>query len=183
MLPAPKATGHMSQQSSASAGLRLFAALLGVAHAHGNEYSWAAWVGGSRSANQNGVYGSSGVASASNMPGGREGATSWVDTSSRRVYVFGGSGRDSGSASDGALNCLWAWDMDAAAGEGWIWIGGSNSANQNGVYGSMGVVSASNMPGSRYNAASWVDTSLRRAYVFGGEGYDESPDSIGQLNW
>jgi len=43
---------------------------------------------------QPGVYGSLGVASASNIPGGRVGAISWTD-SSGDLWLFGGNGYDS----------------------------------------------------------------------------------------
>ena len=68
------------------------------------------------------------------------------------------------------------------AGEGWVWIGGSKSINQNGKYGQLGVASASNMPGARSAASLWIATRSKRVYLFAGQGYDESASSHGTLN-
>ncbi len=54
---------------------------------------------------QPGVYGSLGVASTSNTPGGRNGAVPWRD-SSGNLWLFGGTGVDA-SGVTGTLNDLW----------------------------------------------------------------------------
>jgi hypothetical protein len=135
------------------------------------------WAGGSSATNQVGVYGEIGAS----WPGAREGAVSWVDASKNRAYIFGGVGFGA-SGSKSRLNDLWRYDLNAEAGEGWTWAGGSNATEQVGVYGEMGVESASNMPGARYNAVSWVDASRNRAYIFGGYCYDCYNSSQGPLN-
>src|SRR5438477_13007527 len=60
------------------------------------------WVSGAKAIDQAGVYGTQGTASASNMPGSRQFAVSWRD-SSGHFWLFGGSGFDSTGAQN-ALN-------------------------------------------------------------------------------
>ena len=58
----------------------------------------------------------------------------------------------------------------------WTWMGGSNvipsgssEPGPPGVYGTMGVASATNMPGGRFYAASWTDKQ-GNLWLFGGGG-------------
>ena len=53
----------------------------------------------------------------------------------------------------------------------WTWISGSNSDNQNGIYGTKGIASSSNIPGARLGSISWIDSN-NNLWLFGGEGYD-----------
>jgi len=62
----------------------------------------------------------------------------------------------------------------------WIWVSGSSSRNQPGVYGTQGVAAGSNVPGSRYSAISWIDGS-GNFWLFGGFGLD-SAGNLGNLN-
>ncbi len=115
--------------------------------------------------NASGVYGTQGVASAGNVPGAREGAAGWTD-SSGNFWLFGGVGYDATGAS-GWLDDLWKLN---ATTEEWTWVGGSsNSVNQAGVYGATGAASAANTPGARYGAVSWTDSS-GNLWLFGGAG-------------
>jgi N-acetylneuraminic acid mutarotase len=72
------------------------------------------WVSGSSTAGavgsvgQPGVYGQTGVASASNVPGGREGFVSWIDGNGN-FWLFGGWGLDSVPGAEGGLNDLWRY--------------------------------------------------------------------------
>jgi N-acetylneuraminic acid mutarotase len=121
-----------------------------------------------------GVYGTLGSAAATNVPGGRFGVAGWAD-SQGRLWLFGGEGVDAKGLS-GELNDLWRFDPSTNE---WTWMGGSNrgtlsfygSIGQPGVYGTLGVPAASNIPGSRYNAATWVD-SHGNFWLFGGTGQD-----------
>jgi hypothetical protein len=47
------------------------------------------------------------------------------------------------------LNDLWKFD-----GEEWVWISGSNTTNQYGVYGQKSIPDSNNIPGARYIAVS-----------------------------
>ncbi len=126
------------------------------------------WVNGPSSGDQPGVYGTQGVAASANVPGARENATGWADRSGG-LWMFGGNGLGSSvSAASGELNDLWRYDTTTGL---WTWMGGSSTTNALGVYGTQGVGSASNVPGSRFSASSWVDSS-GVFWMFGGYGYD-----------
>jgi hypothetical protein len=47
------------------------------------------WESGSKAPNEIGVYGEKGVPNPNNIPGGREGAVSWMDNSGN-MWLFGG---------------------------------------------------------------------------------------------
>jgi N-acetylneuraminic acid mutarotase len=131
------------------------------------------WMSGSNMSNQNGVYGTKGMPDPANVPGSRYAAVSWID-SSGSLWLFGGYGLDVIGSSN-YLNDLWTWD-----GTNWTWMSGSNVINQNGVYGSEGTPDPANVPGSRYLAVSWTDSS-GKFWLFGGQGFPAS-GSIGYLN-
>ena len=72
----------------------------------------------------------------------------------------------------------------ACVGE-WTWMGGSSTVGsvnggQSGVYGTMGTAASTNIPGGRYFAMSWSDTSSN-LWLFGGAGFDSTGTS-GTLN-
>ena len=137
-----------------------------------NEWTW---VGGSNAINQKGIYGTQGTPAATNIPGSRGGApATWFDASGN-LWLFGGAGFDS-VRTGGQLNDLWKY----SAGQ-WTWIGGSNLANQPGVYGTQGTPLPSNIPGARRNTAHWIDAS-GNLWLFGGGGFDSVGTLSGQLN-
>ena len=129
---------------------------------------------------QSGVYGTLGTPAANNLPGGRRGAVSWTD-SGGNFWLFGGYGIDS-SGQVGELNDLWQFNTSTYA---WTWVGGSSkevlsfysTLGQPGVYGALGVPAAGNIPGSRYGAASAVD-SKGNFWLFGGTGQDANGYSV-----
>jgi hypothetical protein len=125
------------------------------------------WMGGSSTGNASGVYGTLGVASASNIPGGRANAVSWID-SSGNLWLFGGGGQ---------FNDLWEFMPTAKT---WTWMSGSNTGNASGVYGTLSTASASNVPGGREGSVSWTDGN-GNLWLFGGMGYD-STGTVGYLN-
>ncbi len=133
------------------------------------------WVSGGTADNSAGVYGTPGTASASNVPGARQAASSWID-SSGNLWLFGGVGYDS-AGGVGNLNDLWQYSPGTGQ---WTWISGGNADNAAGVYGTQGTATASNVPGARYSASSWIDSS-GNLWLFGGVGYD-SAGSAGNLN-
>ena len=128
------------------------------------------WVRGSSFANAGGVYGMLGVAASGNVPGARSGVASWIDAAGN-LWLFGGE------APTGELNDLWKFTPNTGL---WAWEGGSNTPNTVGVYGTLGVASAANVPGSRQGAASWTD-GAGAFWLFGGDGYD-STGFFGNLN-
>jgi N-acetylneuraminic acid mutarotase len=131
------------------------------------------WVGGDGTVTppkyvNAGVYGTQGVATATNLPGGRVAAEHWVDATGK-VWMYGGQGGDA-NATVGELNDLWRYDP---ATQQWTWISGQTTipgtlgANA-AVYGTLGVASAANTPGGRDGATTWIDTA-GNLWLFGGE--------------
>jgi len=139
---------------------------------------WA-WMSGSSDATKNGAtYGTLGVAAATNVPGFRNfGAVSWTDTSGN-LWLFGGNELTPQTLTNsGDLNDLWKYNI--ASGQ-WTWVSGSNLINQNGNYGILNTPAATNVPGARDSAVSWIDAS-GNLWLFGGRGND-STGAIGYLN-
>lgn len=120
------------------------------------------WISGANSGFAVGVYGIQGAASTANVPGARQGAVSWTD-SSGNLWLFGGSGQDS-TGAQGVLNDLWEFNPTAKT---WTWVSGSNTGNAVSVYGTEGIASAANVPGARYEAVSWIDAD-GNLWLFGG---------------
>jgi uncharacterized protein (TIGR03437 family) len=142
---------------------------------------WA-WMGGSNKGGVSflpGVYGTLGTPAAGNIPGTRENPVSWTDGSGN-LWLFGGEGYDS-KGTLGDLNDLWAF---STAANQWTWKGGSSALNANryqpGVYGTLGVPAAGNVPGSRMGATGWTDSG-GNLWLFGGNGYDAN-GKLGDLN-
>ena len=131
------------------------------------------WMGGSNTANQPGNYGTLGTPSATNWPGARSGSVRWLDASGN-LWLFGGNGHDAVGTA-GTLSDLWKYSN----GE-WTWMGGSNLANQKGVYGTLRMPAPGNVPGARRGSVAWVD-SQGNMWLFGGLGYD-SAGTNGELN-
>jgi N-acetylneuraminic acid mutarotase len=126
------------------------------------------WVGGSNMLNAAGVYGTQGVAAATNTPGARENAVSWTD-SSGNFWLFGGEAIDAqGNAA--FFNDLWEFSPTTKM---WTWMSGSNTPNTAGVYGTQGVAAATNLPAPVEAANTWMDAS-GNLWLFGGFGYTTS---------
>ena len=146
------------------------------------------WMAGSNKANQPGIYGSLGTPAPGNTPGSRVGASTWTD-SSGNLWLFGGSGSD--ATGNYGYNDL--WEFSPSTNE-WTWMGGSNTVpcvNQGtcgqpgqygnpGVYGSLGTSAPGNIPGGRYAASAWIDSS-GHLWLFGGFGVDAASNA-GYLN-
>jgi len=124
------------------------------------------WENGSTAVDQPGVYGTQGIAGAGNTPGGRSYASTWTDAAGN-FWLFGGYGADP-TRAQGDLNDLWKY----SAGQ-WTWVSGSNYIEQPGTYGTQGTPAVSNVPGARYQAASWTDVS-GNFWLFGGLGIDST---------
>jgi N-acetylneuraminic acid mutarotase len=128
-----------------------------------NEWTW---ISGSSTITadgfQPGVYGTLGTPASGNIPGSRAAALTWSD-SSGNLWLFGGIGLDS-AGNSGYLNDMWQFNTSTNQ---WTWMGGSNVLNcagvptgncyQQGVYGTLGVSAAGNIPTGRDYAAGWTD--------------------------
>ncbi|CAD5252326.1 MULTISPECIES: MBG domain-containing protein [unclassified Imperialibacter] len=134
--------------------------------------SWT-WVAGSSVPNQPGNYGILGAPAASNVPGARTLMAGWKDRVGN-VWIYGGSGFGSEEAN-AELNDLWLWD-----GEGWVWMDGSNTVDQGGVFGSIGEASSDFVPGAR-RFATPITAPCGDIWLFGGIGMD-SKTQHGRLN-
>jgi len=122
------------------------------------------WMSGSTNSNQLGSNGNKGVASDTNMPGSRAYATGCTDKNGN-FWMFGGwSSAQQSGATFGWLNDLWKFD-----GSRWTWVSGANVPDQISSYGTKGMISSSNSPGSRFGSLSWCDSS-NNFWTFGGLG-------------
>lgn len=124
------------------------------------------WIGGPNNSNQNGNYGTKGVAAASNSPGGRRYLISCTDAS-HRLWVLGGNGYGA-TGGLGKLNDLWRYD-----GSNWTWLSGSMLTAQAGVYGTLGVPDVANVPGGHSAGACVVD-SKNNFWLIAGNAYDSA---------
>jgi N-acetylneuraminic acid mutarotase len=131
------------------------------------------WMSGDEIRDQSGVYGIKNVANTTNKPGARYKGVSGIDKNGN-LWLFGGRGYDS-EAKLGELNDLWKFN-----GITWIWVSGDNTMKQPGIFGTKGVASINNKPGSRWESVSWID-SKGNIWLFGGEGLDKTGTS-GYLN-
>jgi N-acetylneuraminic acid mutarotase len=132
------------------------------------------WIGGSStvpvnsggSGGQTGVYGTRGVAVAGNIPGGRQGASAWTD-SSGNLWLFGGDGIDS-QGNPGLLNDL--FEFAPSTGQ-WTWACGSNQVGDAGLAlepcGDLGSSATGYVPGSRMFSTSWTGSN-GELWLFGG---------------
>lgn len=110
-------------------------------------------------------------------------SSAWKYESSAWVICLVASGAKTRRSSRKLCAALWAglWLAVGVSGlacssakaqsNQWVWVGGSDSINQAGVYGSLGVPAAGNAPGSRRYAVSWKDLE-GNSWLFGGSGYD-----------
>lgn len=149
------------------------------------------WLGGSQTVTnangQPGVYGILGTPAQSNIPGGRDGAATWTD-SSGNFWLFGGEGADA-NGNFGQLNDVWEFQPTT---QKWTWMGGSSTlptscassttvaCGQPGIYGNLGYPAAANTPGGRDSAATWTDSS-GNFWLFGGYGFDAN-GTLGELS-
>ena len=123
---------------------------------------WA-WISGSKTFNQYGIYGTKGTPSAANAPGAHVSSTSWTDNSGN-LWLFGGTG----CAASGGMNYLNdLWRYEPATNQ-WTWMSGSDLLLQSGVYGEKGIPAAANVPGARSDSISWTDDS-GSLWLFGGK--------------
>jgi len=134
------------------------------------------WVGGSNTSNAAAVYGTQGVAAAANVPGARDAGVTWSDASGN-LWMFGGFGGYTGAANPTVgkfLNELWKYSPSIGQ---WTWVGGSNTACAQGVYGTQGVAASTNVPGARGAVTYWKDAS-GNLWLYGGGGCDSADNFV-----
>ena len=123
------------------------------------------WISGSAVTGQVGNYGSIGISDLANVPGARYGGSAWY--LDNKLWLFGGQGF---STTQERYNDLWIFDLLTNE---WTWISGSDMADQNGNYGTMGVTSATSVPGARQASSAWTD-QYNTFWIYGGYGYPET---------
>jgi hypothetical protein len=118
-------------------------------------------------------YGTIGLPDPSNSPGARVEAITWTDRRGH-LWLFSGLGQP---------NDLWEYDPSTNL---WTWVSGTTDPNcssggcaSKGIYGTQGIVSPGNTPGTRTGAAAWtaLDGSL---WLYGGLGPDSTGNSAGR---
>ena len=122
--------------------------------------NWTWMKGDSNSARAN--YGTLGIPSISNKPGGRYAASSWKDHAGN-LWLFGGSG--SGTSNYGELNDLWSYNVSTGF---WTWVSGDSILYSSGIYGTQGAASATNKPGPRNGSFFWTDPA-GNFWLYGGQ--------------
>jgi N-acetylneuraminic acid mutarotase len=142
------------------------------------------WMGGSDKFDQPGVYGTLGQAGSGNTPGARNSAFNWTDGTGN-LWLFGGFGVGTAAGPGGTnydLNDLWEFNTSTSE---WTWMGGSSAANQPGVYGTIGVAAAGNVPSGRSEGVNWTGSN-NRFWLFGGDGpndFWEFSPSANEWTW
>ena len=131
------------------------------------EWTWVS--GDAASGNGTPVYGTLGVPAPGNVPGCRQGATSWTDGSGN-LWLFGGFGCgpiiSNGQEYEGPLNDLWEFNPSTKQ---WTCIAGITGGNDNAAYGTLGVAAAGNTPAGLQGASGWTDSN-GNLWLFGGFG-------------
>lgn len=121
------------------------------------------WMNGSNTQGAAGVYGTLGTAAAGNVPGARQDAASWID-SAGNLWLFGDGMFDSNGNFISAGNDLWRYTPSTGL---WTWMGGSTTQGAPGLYGTLGVAAAGNVPGARDIGVPWTDAA-GNFWLFGG---------------
>jgi N-acetylneuraminic acid mutarotase len=135
------------------------------------------WIGGVSTANAAGVYGTQGVAAATNVPAGRNQAVGWTDASGN-FWLFGGEGFNTATGFFHRLNDLWKFSPASSQA---TWIAGSGSFDATGVYGAQGVAAVANVLGARAGTVRWQDAA-GHVWLFGGYQYDDSTNTRFEFN-
>lgn len=138
------------------------------------------WISGSNVTAQQGIYGTKGVAAATNKPGSRRYSLGWIKNNA--IYVHGGYGYHS-SALNGYMNDMWKYDITLGQ---WTWLSGIDGRNTASAYGTKGVTAISSLIGGRSEAASFQDNS-GSFWIFGGKDFSvggvQNANDLWRLNF
>lgn len=67
------------------------------------------------------------------------------------------------------FNDMWVFNLTSGW---WSWVNGGNVTNQEGIYGTRGMPSASNRPGARSDHSMVMHPSAGNFFLFGGGGFN-----------
>ena len=126
------------------------------------------WVSGNNTINKKGIYGTLGVPSVDNYPGGRTDAVSWTDKYGN-LWLMGGVAYLSEEYNGGFGNDLWKFNISSNQ---WAWMSGGKIGNEVANYGTKGVPAESNVPGSKYMGNAWTDND-GNFWLMGGSGRNQ----------
>ncbi len=132
-----------------------------------NEWTW---MKGDSVSSTSGIYGTQGIPDSLNTPPALYEPCEWLDHQGK-FWIFGGSELTTN------YGALWTFDPLSSM---WTWMSGSSSPNQNGIYGVKGTPASTNLPGARFCAASWIDSS-GNFWMYGGYGR-ASTNAVGGLS-
>lgn len=106
------------------------------------------WMNGDSSTFVNGaprpisaIFGEKGIEGSLNTPGPAENSGSWIDRNGNLWLSVGGT--------------LWRYNRKT---NNWAWMDGDSSLSALSSYGTQGIPSANNNPGSRFSSISWTDS-------------------------
>jgi len=119
-----------------------------------NEWTWMA---GPNVTNDLGSYQTQCTYGPNNYPEARFESRASTYDKCGNLWLFGGM-------DAGVLNDLWVFNTQLLQ---WSWQSGTNTPNQPGNWGTMGVASATNMPASRCSGVAWWGND-NKFYMFGG---------------
>lgn len=137
---------------------------ISISKAQYNEWTW---MKGASTTNGTASYGIKGVESITNNPPALWHACEWTDLNGD-FWVYGGFDVIPNPYSSTRHSSLWRYRPSTNM---WTWMGGGGAFVSNAFpnYGSKGIASANNWPGSRaYCAATWVDQT-GNLWLFGGQ--------------
>lgn len=97
------------------------------------------WMNGDSTIGQSGVYGTKGVFAPGNTPPSLYEPCEWTDKQGN-FWLFGGMQLNGGTFVYGDL-----WEFNPIINQ-WAWINGPGVSGENGVYGTQGVASPTNIP-------------------------------------
>lgn len=122
------------------------------------------WVKGDNLADMETLYGTKGVASDENMPGGRSNGAGWLDATGN-LWRYGGTGIP---ASWDIISTEETWKYNIGNDQ-WTWMRGENTNDSPPIYGARDEFHADHYPGLRSGFVWWYDASAGRAWVYGGD--------------
>ncbi len=121
------------------------------------------YVKGHKKVKQPAVLGTKGVYDAANKPPALPYPAIWIDQNDN-IWLF------AGGFEGEHYNTMWQFNTTLMQ---WRWVGGTNTKNHTGTYGTKGQSSSSYLPSSRRNPATWVDES-GNLWLYGGRGINAS---------